>query len=173
MEKQFAVDQTTKQAGSLSKDNTLRTLRRSLQNAIQYNSAAEGKYHTLADIGITSDAKTGALKLDETKAKQSLAENYVGVANMFVQSNRGPGFGTVISDAVRQSQSASGGVLASKDREYSRIIKNFDDDIERKERIADSKAESIKRRFAALEQLLGGLNAQGQYLQAKMAQQPG
>lgn len=166
LEKQFQVDPNTQHAGILSRDNTLRSLRRSLQSAIQYQSG--GRYGTLADIGIISDAKTGDLKIDETKVKQSLADNYVAVAKLFIQSTNGEGFGTKISDAIRNAQSSQGGVLASKEREYARVIKNFDDDIERKERIADSRAEAIKRRFASLEQLVSGLNAQGQYLQAKL-----
>lgn len=166
LDKQFQVDPQTNRAGTLSRDNTLRTLRRSLQSAIQYQSP--GGVRNLADLGITSDSKNGSLKLDETKAKQVLSENYEGAAKLFVQSREGPGFGTRLSDSIRAAQNAQGGVLASKEREFNRVIKTFDNDIERKERIAESRAEAIKRRFASLEQLIGGLNAQGQALQARM-----
>jgi flagellar hook-associated protein 2 len=166
LEKQFQVDPQTNQAGALSKDNTIRTIRRSLQNALQHNSKVS-KFHSLAELGIITDSKTGGLKMDETKVKQALSEDYLGVANLFVQTASGPGAGTIMSDAVRGLQNSQYGVISSKDREYKRSLTNYEDDIARKERLAGQKAEGIKRRFSALESLLGGLNAQGQYLQAK------
>lgn len=167
IDKQFQVDPQTQRAGVLAKDNTLKTLRRAMQNGTQYRSP-EGKFRTLADIGITTDAKTGSLKMDEAKVKQSLAENYEDVARLFIQTNSGPGFGTTMSDGVRGVQNAQAGVLPSKEREYTRMVKGFDDDITRKQRTVEQRAESIKRRFAAMESLIGGLNAQGQALQARL-----
>ncbi|MCA2960452.1 MAG: flagellar filament capping protein FliD [Silvanigrellales bacterium] len=162
VDKQFQVDPQTNQAGALSKDNTLKTLRRSLQNAMQYR--GNGKIQTLAEVGITTDPKTGALKLDETKVKKALADDYIGVANLFTQNAEGPGFGATMGDAVRSVQNPRYGVLPSKEREFTRMIENFDKDIERRERNASQRAEGIKRKFAALEGLVSGMKAQGQGL---------
>ena len=167
IDKQFKVDPETNKAGVLSKDNSLRTLRRTLQSSIQF-SLPTGKYQTLADVGISTDPKTGNLKYDEAKAKQALSEDYVGVSKLFIQSDDSVGIGVRMSDAVRNIQSQASGVLPSKDREYKRILENFDKDIAVKNRFAKQKEESIRHQFAVVEQLISGMNAQGQVLQQKL-----
>ncbi|BBH53672.1 flagellar filament capping protein FliD [Fluviispira sanaruensis] len=167
IDKQFQVNPDTNKAGILSKDNSLRTLRRSLQSALQY-SIPNKKYQTLADVGISTDPKTGALKYDESKAKQALSEDYVGVSKLFIQTDDSTGLGIRMSDAVRGMQNQQSGVISSKDREYKRILENFDKDLATKERLATQRAEGIRRKFAVVEQLISGMNAQGQVLQQKL-----
>ena len=166
IDKQFQINPQTNKAGSLSKDSTLKQLQRNLQSALQYQ--GNGKFRTLSQIGITSDPKSGTLKIDAAKVKQALAEDYDGVAELFVQTERGAGFGTRMSDAVRNAQNQQTGVLGSKDREYKRTLESFDDDIIRKERAASQRAEGIKRKFAALEGLINGMNSQGQAIAARL-----
>jgi flagellar hook-associated protein 2 len=169
IEKQFKIDPKTNKAGILAKDNSIRSLGRSLKSALQFSKDTGGKFSTLSQIGISSDPKSGDLKLDAAKVKQSLSEDYEGVASLFVQSEQGEGFGFRMSEAVRGAQNTQTGVLSSKDREYKRLFRQMDDDIAKNERIASQKAESIKRRFASLEQFVSGMNAQGQAMQARLA----
>lgn len=171
IDKQFQINPQTNKAGSLSKDSTLKQLQRNLQSALQYQ--GNGKLRTLSQIGITSDPKSGTLKIDAAKVKQALAEDYESVAELFVQTERGAGFGTRMSDAVRNAQNQQTGVLGSKDREYKRTLESFDDDIVRKERAASQRAEGIKRKFAALEGLINGMNSQGQAIAARLGVQSG
>jgi flagellar capping protein FliD len=58
--------------------------------------------------------------------------------------------------------------LGSKDREFKRVLENFDKDIERKERYVGQRAEGLRRKFAALEQLVSGMKAQGQAMSARL-----
>lgn len=171
IDKQFQINPQTNQAGALSKDSTLKQLQRGLQSALQYQSS--GKFRNLAEIGITSDPKTGTLKIDAAKVKKALSEDYDSVAELFVQTEKGAGFGTRMSDTVRNAQNQQTGVLGSKEREYKRTLESFDDDIVRKERAASQRAEGIKRKFAALEGLINGMNSQGQALAARLGVQAG
>jgi len=171
IDKQFQIDPQTNRAGALSKDSTLKQLQRNLQSSIQYQ--GNGKFRNLAQLGITSDPKSGALKIDATKVKQALSEDYESVAELFVQTEKGAGFGTRMSDTVRNAQNQQTGVLGSKEREYKRTLETFDDDIIRKERAASQRAEGIKRKFAALEGLINGMNSQGQALAARLGVQSG
>lgn len=171
IDRQFKIDPQTNRAGALSKDSTLKQLQRSLQSSLQYQGS--GKYRNLAQLGITSDPKTGTLQIDATKVKQALAEDYDSVAELFVQTEKGAGFGTRMSDTVRNAQNQQTGVLGSKEREYKRTLDTFDDDIVRKERAASQRAEGIKRKFAALEGLINGMNSQGQALAARLGVQSG
>ena len=163
VDKQFKFDPEANKAGPLSKDNSLRTLRRTLQQALQVR-VPKGKFQTLADVGISTDPKNGNLKFDEAKMKQSLAEDYVGVSKLFVQSEGSTGVGVRMSDSVRNLQSISNGILPSKDREYRKMIENFDKDIVNKERYAAQRAETIRKKFSAVEQLMSNMNSQGQAL---------
>lgn len=163
---QFTVDPVSGQAGNLARESALRTVRRALQGAVQYQ--GNGEIQNLAQMGITTDPKTGALRMDETKVSQALTENYVEATKVFIQSADGLGLGAKLSDAVRALQARGSGALASKEREYTRIIERLEDDIVRKERLAEQRAQGVKRRFTALEQLVSGLNAQGDYLRARL-----
>jgi flagellar hook-associated protein 2 len=171
IDKQFQINPQTNQAGSLSKDSTLKQLQRGLQSALQYQ--GNGKFRNLAEIGITSDPKTGTLKIDAAKVKKALSEDYDSVAELFVQTEKGAGFGTRMSDTIRNAQNQQTGVLGSKEREYKRTLQSFDDDITRKERAASQRAEGIKRKFAALEGLINGMNSQGQAIAARLGVQSG
>lgn len=167
VEEQIKIDPKTNQAGILGRDNSLRNLRRNLQSSLQAN-VMGNRYATLVDVGISTDPKTGALKLDESKLKAALSEDYVAVARLFAQSDKGPGIGTVMSDRVRDLQDSRAGILTSRDREFKSVLKNFDNDIAKAERLAAQRAEGIKRKFSALESLMGNLNAQGQAMQARL-----
>ncbi|RDB36006.1 flagellar filament capping protein FliD [Spirobacillus cienkowskii] len=167
IDKQFQLDPTTNKAGVLSKDNSLRTLRRALQSSIQFSVPGK-KYQTLADAGISTDPKTGGLKYDETKVKQALTEDYPGVAKLFIQSDESTGLGIRMSDSVRAIQNQQSGVISSKEREYKRILDNFDKDIAFKTRHAKQREEAIRRQFTVVEQLINGMNAQGQVLQQRL-----
>lgn len=167
IDKQFQLDQATNKAGALSKDNSLRTLRRALQSSIQFSVPGK-KYQTLADAGISTDPKTGGLKYDETKVKQALTEDYPGVAKLFIQTDESTGLGIRMSDSVRAIQNQQSGVLPSKEREYKRILDNFDKDIAFKTRHAKQREDAIRRQFTVVEQLINGMNAQGQVLQQRL-----
>ena len=155
---QFKVDPKTNKAGPLSKDNSLKSLRRSLQSATQYRSG--GKFNTLADVGITTDPKTGNLVMSDEKVQKALDDDYIAVADLFTQSENGKGLGPTMGDAVRSTQNPNSGVLPSKEREFKRIMEGFDKDIANKERYSAQRAESIKRKFAALEGFVAGMNQQ-------------
>ncbi len=165
-DKQFQFTGDNNQMGPLARDNTLRTVRRNLQSAIQYS--GQGKSATLASMGITTDPKTGSLRLDETRAKAALTEDYLAVARFFVQGDSGTGFGASISDSVRALQNSQSGALSSKEREFRKILQGIDKDVASRERMIEQRADGIRRKFASLQELISGMNAQGQALQANL-----
>ena len=73
---QFMENPETGQYGILSGDQTVKTVLRTLQSAIQQRPNRASKYSTLNQIGIQTEAKTGKLILDETKVKAALSEKY-------------------------------------------------------------------------------------------------
>ena len=154
--------------GPLATDSSLRSIKRAMVSAIQSNQGTAGKFRNLSDVGITSDAKTGELKADDTKLKQALQQNYDDVQRLFSLHEGGEGIAGALSGAVKGLQDSTSGAIASKDRLLGRMVKSFDDDIARKELLVKQRAEGIRRRFAAMESMISGMNAQGQQLQARL-----
>lgn len=153
--------------GKLAGDSSVRQVMRGLQTALFPTHDGTGKYRTLADIGITTNPKSGELQLDQAKVRTALTEDYEGVAGLFIRTKLGLGVGDRIADRIKTFRDPGSGIVRSRIRGLDQIIENQDKDIKRREAQLGDKEESIKRRFASLESQMNNLNAQGQYLAAK------
>ena len=165
---QSKLDPNTNKGGLLSGDGSIKTIQRQLQSALGFSLGRAKKYNTLADIGITTDPKSGALNMNETKVRGALADDYDGVAALFIRGRSTVGVAQVLSDRIRDLRDPQAGVLSSRIRGLEGIIKNQDADIARKERDMEKKEEEIRRRFSALEGTLSGLKSQGDFLNQKL-----
>jgi flagellar hook-associated protein 2 len=164
---QFAIDEKTNRAGILAADSTLRSVMRSLQGTFSVPQTTGGKYQTIAQIGITTDPKTGDLRMDEAKVKQALAEDYDGVAALFIRSQNGDGLAERMAQRLKTLRDPSSGAVRSRVRALDTIITNADKDIERRERQLEQREQMIRQKFTALEGRLSGLQAQGNFLQQR------
>lgn len=166
---QFQVDAKTGRAGILAADATIKTVMRSLQSNLSTPLVSQGKYRTLADIGITTNPKTGEFDFADTKVRAALAEDYDGVANLFIRSKDSLGIAARLADQIKGLRDSQNGILKSRTRSLDNIIKGQDEQIARKEAQMSRKEESIKRRFTALESQLSGMKAQGDFLKQRFA----
>jgi flagellar hook-associated protein 2 len=156
--------------GTLAGDANLRSVMRSLQSQIAAKAApatASKKYSNLVDIGITTNAKTGELNLDETKLKEALAADYEGVSNLFVQSESGKGVAARLSDAVRQLQDPMHGVMKNRTKSLDSMIRSQDQAIERQTSRLATRREEVERQFANLNSKMATMQGQSQFLAAK------
>ena len=167
---QFIVDDKTGRAGLLASDGTIKTIMRTLRSGISDPIAGGGKYRTLADIGITTNAKTGELDYAIAKVKQALAEDYDGVAKIFIRTKDSIGVAAKLSEQIKGLRDSQNGILKSRTRALDSIIKDQDEGIAKKEAHMAQKEESIKRRFSSLESQLSGMKAQGDFLAQKMGE---
>ena len=165
--KQFVVDPKTNRAGILAGDSSIKQIMRTLQGAVVTSVKTGGKFSTLAEIGITTDPKTGNLKMDDTKVRQALTDDYESAAKLFIRSEAGAGLSGRLAESVKNFRDPKFGVLKSKVRALDNIIKTSDKEIENKERMLTQRAESIKRRFSNLEGTLSGLKAQETFLKQR------
>ena len=164
---QFVIDPNTQRAGILAADGALKTVQRQLQDAIGFSISTGGKYSTLAEIGITTEPKSGLLNMNEAKVRGALSEDYTTVAELFIRTRDTVGVGDRMAEKIRGLRDPVGGVLKSRLRGLDRIIKNQDEVIARKERTMEQREQAIRRRFTALESQLSGLKAQGDFLKSK------
>ena len=153
--------------GLLSGDGALRTVMRQLQFSLFTPQSTDSKYRTLAQIGITTNPKTGELDMDDAKVRKALTDDYDGVAKLFIRSKSSQGLGERIAERIKAFRDPASGIVKSRIRGFDRIIKNQDEQIERKERQLAQREESIKRRFSSLESQMSSLKAQGNFLSAR------
>ncbi len=167
----FVHGQSTKSEdgkyGVLAGNNSVRSVMRSLQGNLSQLSSSSSKFRILADLGIVTDSKSGKLNFDDAKVRAALAEDYEGVANIFIRSEQGEGIAERMAQSVKRLRDPGAGPIKSRIRGLESVLKNSDKDIERKERVAESKEESIRKRFTALEGQMSKLNSQGSYLAAR------
>ncbi len=150
--------------GKLSGDASVKQIMRGIQGALFPGTGQSTKFQTLAEIGITSNPKTGELVLDDAKVRGALADDYEAVAQLFVHSKFGEGVGERMAQKLKEFRDSASGVIKTRTRGLDNIIENQDKQIARRESQLVDKEENIKRRFASLDSQLSSLKAQGSFL---------
>jgi len=150
--------------GKLAADSSIKQIMRQLQFTLFAPQSSSTKFKTLAQIGISTNPKTGELDIDETKVRAALTDDYDSVAQLFIRSPNGDGVGERMAGAIKAFRDPQSGVLKTRVRGFDSIIKSQDKDIERRERQLGEREESIKRRFSALDSRMNSLKAQGNFL---------
>jgi len=185
--------------GDLFGDTLLRSVRRSIDSALfgvdiaTVTADTEG-YSTLSLIGIEK-ANDGTLSINESVFDDKLAENVDAVMDLFADSDGFDNNGAVentleyyqdttldsgladtlsrVIDRMFGTFNAGGTVLKnlfdSRTDSLNENIKRIESQIENKERYIELFEERLVLRFARLEELMGGLNAQGDTLNSMLA----
>ena len=153
--------------GVLSGDSSIKFIMRQMQSAILSLPQEGRKFNTIADIGISTNPKTGQLEINETKVKEALTEDYDSVAQLFVRTKSSLGVAESLAQKLRTFRDPGFGAVKSKMRALDRIIEGHDKEIERRERQLETKEASIRRRFTALESTLANLKGQSDFLKSR------
>lgn len=168
---QFQENPETGKYGLLSGDSSIKYIIRQMQSAIISVPGSDRKINTLADVGITTNPKSGDLNLDEAKLTEALSQNYDGVADLFVRGHDTLGVAETLAQKLKNFRDPGFGTVKSKIRGLNTIIENQDKEIERRTRQLDTKESSIRRQFTQLETQLASLKGQGDFLKQRFAQQ--
>lgn len=164
---QFQEDPETGKYGPLAADSSIKYIMRQLQQGMSTLSRTGRKFNTIAEIGITTNPKSGLLEINESKVKDALTEDYDAVADLFIRSNRSLGLAEALSQKLKNFRDPSFGVMKTRIRAMDRIIEGHDKEIEKRQRHLESQEALIKKRFTALESTLAGLKGQGDFLNAR------
>ena len=160
--------------GPLFGDAALSSVRNTIQSALldvditQVQNDSAG-FSTLGLVGIDLD-KDGRLSIDDAQFSDKIAENLDAVADLFINETDGifvkleAGFEDLLDDATSTSGTAIPGLFDRRRETINDIIDDIGDRIERLERNLERREEALVAQFANLEQLIGGLNAQGSFL---------
>lgn len=171
--------------GPLFGDNVLSTirtnLRRSLFNPDSTVLASNPDFGSLGILGISLESD-GKLAIDQSTLDDKLSSDLEAFEDFF---NRADDLATVDVDergifvrlqetldgVLESSSSLDGtvtieGLFQARRSAIARLVKGFDDESERLQFRLEKLEESLIRKFASLEQLLGGLQSQQSFLNA-------
>ena len=122
----------------------------------------------LFDVGLTFD-RDGILSLDGDKFEQAIEDDFSGVVQLF--TNPDVGFAQAI-DSILSSYVNTGGLIQARTDGLSESRSQIDDDIERIENRVALTEQRLRRQYAALDGLVGQLNATSNFLTQQLANLP-
>jgi flagellar hook-associated protein 2 len=185
---QSAYDPDSGPGGDLFGDASLHSVRAALQRALFDVPLATVQgdplgYSTLGLVGVEVDAD-GRLSIDAATFDEKLEENLDALASLFIDDTDGlltqldeelalllesqpavdPLTMTPILNPATGQQILIEGLFDRRRGTIQAGISGIDDEIERLEYRLEKLEESLVQRFANLEQVISGLNAQGAYL---------
>jgi flagellar hook-associated protein 2 len=172
--------------GPLFGDSALDAIRGNLQRALfipdETVFQSNPNFGSLGALGIELQSD-GRLEIDESKLEERLNSDLDAFEQFF---NRADDAGTttvdergafvrlveLLDNQIKSQTAANGttleGLFQARRTAVNRQLKGFDDDIDRLQFRLDSLEESLVAKFAALEQLLGGLQSQQAFLAASL-----
>lgn len=161
---------------SLGSASSLRQAMRTLQSSVSQASGgvvnvASGvtsRALSLADVGVTTNAKTGQLEVNDDKLKKALSSNYDGVMKVFASSTEGPGLAEKLGDAVKSLQDRQSGVVSLRQKTLDEQIRRQDQQIERQQHMMDEKQQRLQKTFSDLNSKMQMMQSQQQAMTAKL-----
>lgn len=160
-----AFNDLVKSAGhaDLAGDNGIRSILSSIRSQFTSSGSGTGMFQ----LGIFTQ-KDGTLELKADKLAEAIKSDLSGVEQLLVGTTASPGVAARLKTSVASLTNAVTGFMASRQSSYDSIQRRIDRDIERNEKALEYKEQRLVAQFAALEQLVSGMNSQGAYLTQQM-----
>ena len=157
-----AYNATTKKAGALQGNATLRTAQTTVRSQLFSNpTGGSSPYQLLSDIGV-SVAKDGSLSVDSTKLNKAIAADFTTVANMVARV--GASYDTALKATV-----GSEGSIAAAQKSANATIK----DLEARKTAISTRLTKIeaqyRAQFTALDTLVAKMKTTSSYLTQQFA----
>ena len=158
-----AYDATTGESGVLSGEGTARGIQNRIREIVSGSvSDLSGSLSMLAEIGITTNYKTGNLDINSSTLDTKLGSNLDDVADLFKDSSNG--IATQIYDYIGDITSTIDGSITVRKDGLQDIIKSITDTISNMEYRLDKTEDDLVKKFSALETLVSNYNTIGNYL---------
>lgn len=151
--------------GALLGDGAVRTIQTGIRGQFSVG-VNDGKFQTLTQMGITQDATTGKLKIDDDKLKKALTDNSVDVQQLLVGDGKETGITTKISTLVKgyladdgiidSAQDSINSTLKKLTKQYLSVSASIDDTIAR-----------YQKQFTQLDTMMSKLNNTSSYLSSQ------
>lgn len=157
---QSALDAEGKAKSPLFGDNTLRSIRSNLRTVVGslVDTTGNDAFQLLSQIGITSDT-SGKLTFNRSKFEEALADDEQAVAAVFTEPTKG--IAARLMDQIDVYTDSVDGLIKARSDGFDRMVKDTQTRIEQAEGRLERYRESLEKKYANLESLLGRLQSQG------------
>jgi flagellar hook-associated protein 2 len=155
----------TDRNSTLAGDSTLRSLVSAVQGLVT-TTVSNGSIRSLADIGVKTNFLDGTLTLDSGKLGAALQSNSAGVNNLFSQAIGG--MGAVTKSLSDRYTNVVDGMFTSRTKNLNSRIKQMDADADRLQLRVDAFKQNLTAQFTAMEKVVAGLKASGNFLSQQM-----
>lgn len=166
IQNQNRLDSETDTSQTLGGDSLLRSIESRLRRLIQDPQYGLSSSITrLNQLGISFN-RGGTLDFDQDKFNSTLARDPGGVQMFFAGDGFNVGFIPSLKNTLATINNSAFGPLALRKSSLQSTIRRIDDNIANKEKMIERKEVSLRRKFAALEETVSKLKAQGGQLAA-------
>lgn len=159
-----AYNVDAKTSSALTGDSLARSVQTRMRDAI--SGAFDATNGTsLSKIGITTDPKTGELKIDDKKLTTALSENLDGVKSLFTS---GTGIGTRV-DAAATAFTKTGGIFSTTTDGLSKTIADLTKQYNAASDRIDQRMETYRAQFTQLDSMVSQMNSLSSYLSQQLS----
>lgn len=158
-------DASTKQAGTLQGNSTLRGIQNETRALMQTKAGGTSAYQTLSDLGV-SIQRDGTLKLDTSKLNKAIAADFAGVSDLV--SKVGSAFNTSITNAT-----GSSGSITNATDGMTRLIGDLDKRATALQARLVSVEDRYRKQFTSLDSIVTSMKNTSTYLAGQLANLPG
>ncbi|EJO32718.1 flagellar filament capping protein FliD [Achromobacter marplatensis] len=158
----FDVAAQTNQA--LTGDGTTRSIQSAMSNALQAFTT-DGTVRSLADLGISTDPKSGQLKLDQAKLDKALATNPADVKQLMTSPD---GLAAKFAAATKSVLGDNGSIKASKDG-LTKSIEDVKEQLDRAKTSSAAQMAQMRAQFVALDKFVSQQTVTANYLTQQFA----
>jgi flagellar hook-associated protein 2 len=161
-----AYDPETRSAGTLINDPLTRGLKTSLRQALSSVVEATGaSFHTLAEIGITTDSD-GELLLNRPRLDAAIAGNFDAVGRLFADADKGV---AVRMDAVLDRLIDTDGRIPAREQTIKSQLERIRDRQENLDLRMEVVRKRYERQFAAMDTLVAQLNQTSAFIAQQLS----
>lgn len=158
-------DPTTKTAGRLQGDSTLRSAQTQVRSLLQTQAGGSSLYQTMSNIGVSVE-KDGTLKLDSSKLSKAIEADFAGVTNL-VSS-----VGNAFKNGMESLVGVSGNITAATDSANRQIKDLGNRQTALQNRLTQVEAR-YRKQFGSLDSLIASMNQTSSWLTQQLANLPG
>ena len=165
----FGTINALKKSG-LEGDSITNSVLSSIRNEFNHSAGLSGAFNYLSEVGITSNAKTGELELDNERLENAISRDYEGISQLFANDDKGIAFR--LEEKMDEYISFSGLIKSREEGLRSRIDYNEGAQSRMEYRLEQIEARLLKQ-FSGLDAVISKSNSTSAYLGQQLANLPG
>ena len=159
------------QSADWGNDSAFRTLKGRLQGLLVATQSGSGAFSSLAQLGFETQ-RDGTISLNSSTLTNALSEDYEGVVGLFAGTSESEGISSQFASYLEGVTDYDEGIYAIRKESTDSNLRRIDQRIISLEARMDQKEITLREKFSAMENLVSGLNSQGNYLMQQLASMP-